>query len=214
MDFTTVENQLNDLPRTFKRPDQTYLQVVDSFALALYLFTQASDGTSQQLQFPGAQYGWLDVWGLLFGIPRFSNEADQVYAARIAFQVLAGGGPAQQIVNWIQIVYRITVSVVENLPAVGYSIIFPGGVTTAQIQTILAALGYTRPAGVPITSVFSYGAGTILDTINFMNAPDVVGAYLTGGATAVPFSVPATTNNAVPLLPSLFLTDPSLNGLT
>jgi hypothetical protein len=34
---------------------------------------------------------------------------------------------------------------------------------------------------------------------------------LTGGLTAVAYTLSAATNNAVPLLPTLFLTDPTLN---
>lgn len=211
MDFAQVLQILNDLPTTFKRGSQTYIQLVDSLTTALALFAQGAGATVTQLDFTQARYNWLDVWGLLFGIPRLLNQSDAGYAAMIMFELLSGGGPPAQIVSWIQVVYGVTVQIVENSPAVGYTITFPGTVTLTQIQTILNGLGYVRPAGVPITGVFSLGAGTILDTINFFDAPDVVGAYLTGAATAIPFSVPATTNNAVPLLPTLFITDPILN---
>lgn len=212
MDFVTDQAQLNDLPATFKRPDQTYLQLIDAFTALLYRFTQGSDSTAVQiLNFSNAQFGWLDVWGLLLGIPRMANEADSNYLGRIAFEVTAGAGPALQIVKWISIVYHVEAIVTENFPAIGYTITFPATVTEAQAQQIVAGLSYVRPAGVPITGVFIASIGTFLETINFFNAAAVVGAYLAGGLRAVTLAMGASTNNAVPILPTLFLTDPTLN---
>lgn len=211
MDYTTVQAVLNDLPPTFKRRSANYNQLIDAFSFALTIFAQGCDGTTSQVNFSNAQYGWLDVWGLLFGIPRFVDEATEIYAARIAFEVLAGAGPPRQIERWTEVVFHVEANVAENFPDVGYSITFPGSVTNAVITQILAGLAFVRPAGVPITGVFTMSGGTILETINFFNAPEVVGAYLTGGAGAVPVTLAASTNNAQPLLPGLFLTDPALN---
>jgi uncharacterized membrane protein len=214
MDFPAVQEQLNDLPPTFTRPNAPYLQLNDAIALALTVYCNAADGTATQLTFGNAQYGWLDVWGLLFGLPRNLNEGDAVYASRIAFQVLAGAGPPGQIENWIQVVYGITATVTENFPAVGYTISFAGAVTTAQATQILAGLAYVRPAGVPITGLFAIGSGLIMNTINFFDAAEVIGGYLTDANEAIVVPLASSTNNAVPLLPTLFLTDPTLNPPT
>lgn len=211
MDFTAVQEQLNDLPDTFKRQDQTYLQIVDAMTALLYRFTQGSDATSAQLDFGNATYGWIDVWGLLLGIPRMTNEANQFYTARIAYEVLAGGGPPLQIQKWILIVYRVAAVVTENFPNVGYTITFPSSVSPSQAQQIVAGLGYVRPAGVPITGILVQGIGTVLETVDFLGAGAVVGAYLGGSLVPVPLSMGAATNNAVPIIPTLFLTDPTLN---
>lgn len=212
MQFAAIQAQLNDLPPTFKRTSLNYLQLIDSLSCALSTFAQGADGSTNQLTFGNARFGWLDVWGLVFGIPRFNNEADSIYAARIAFEVLAGAGPPKQIEQWIMVVYKLSATVTENLPNVGYSITFPAVVTNTQISQILAGLAFVRPAGVPITGVFTVSGGTILETINFFNAAEVVGAYLTGGTASQPVTIGASTNNAQPLLPALFLTDPSLNS--
>lgn len=214
MDFAAVQKQLNDLPGTFKRPDTTYLQLVDSITALLFRFTQGADGTDTQLQFQNSQYGWLDVWGLLMNVIRMLGEADANYMARIAFQVLAGGGPPLQIQKWISVVYRVSATVTENFPSVGYTITFDSAVAAAQAQAIVAGLSYVRPAGVPITAVFVVGVGTVLETVNFLAAPSVVGAYLGGSLILVPISMGATTNNATPIIPTLYLTDPTLNQPT
>jgi len=211
MNYATDQAVLNDLPPTFKRPDVTYLQLVDSFTNGVNRFTNAADGVIAQASFTTAQDGWVDVFGLLFGIARNTDEATPSYMQRILFQVNAGGGPPQQIVKWIYNGWKITVQVVENLPAVGYYIIFPSSVTLAQINLILASLAYVRPAGVPLTGVFQSGAGLYLETINFLGAPDVIGAYLSGSLSSVAYTLGAGTNNAVPQLPDLLLTDPTLN---
>jgi hypothetical protein len=211
MDFTDIQSQLDDLPPTFKRPDQTYRQWVDAWTAGLYRVTLAGDGTSTQLTFANAAYGWLDVWGLLFGIPRRLNEVNPNYAKRIAFEVLAGAGPPAQIALWISIVYNVNVQVVENLPNVGYTLIFPASVNPDDIDGIINSLAYVRPAGVPITAVYQQNRGTFLETINFFDAPSVIGAYLAGGLTQLGFTINASTNNALPLLPDLYLTDPTLN---
>lgn len=211
MDYPAVQAVLDDLPTTFKRPDQLYRQLVDLMSNGLYRYTQAADGTSDQMDFFQAQYGWLDVWGQLFGDPRAVNEPDLRYIARIIFEVNAGKGTPLQIVRWIGIVFNVTAQVVENFPDVGYQIIFPATLTSAQIQTIMDGLVYVRPAGVPITGISQASLGTYLETINFFNAEQVVGAYLSGALVPVAYTLKSSTNNALPTLPDLFLTDPTLN---
>ena len=213
MDFALVEQQLNDLPATFKRDGAPYTQVVDSLAALLDRYTNASDGSINQVaDFSGAQFGWLDIWGLLFGLPRQANEADQLYGPRIQYEVMAGNGTPVGMAYWIRAVWRVSATIVEALPALGYSITFPASVTDTQIAEILASLSRVRPAGVPITSVSRLGTGLYVTTINFLGASRVTGAYITGGTTGLGFILYPATNNAEPILPDILLTDPVLNS--
>ena len=162
-------------------------------------------------QITNARYGWLDIWGLLFNVPRFPNEADVFYLARIQYEVTAGGGTPVGIAKWIAAVWRVQVEILEALPTVGYQIIFPATLTTAQIQAILNSLVRIRPAGVPITISAQSPDGLYLQTINFLSAADITGAYLSANAVLSTVILNPSTNNTGPTLPDLFLTDPTLN---
>ena len=210
MDFATVQKILLDLPRTFLRPGAPFTQLIDSFTAGAALYTNAADGISLQTDFTQVQGGWLDFWGLLFGVPRESYEADSSYRNRIVFTVTSGNGTVLGIQLWVLIVWKVIAQVTERSP-VGYNIVFPATVTLAQIEQIIASIAKVRPAGVPF-GVFQQGVGTFLQTINFLNAPRVTGAFLSGGSGAAQaITIPAATNNAQPLIPDLYLTDPTLN---
>lgn len=212
MDFTAVQRQLNDLPATFRRPGVPYTQFVDSLTSELNRDTNALDGlVSQVTAFTQAQFGWLDIWGQLFGVPRLQSEADALYSQRISYTVLAGAGPPVAIAAWIQAVWHISVTVTESFPTIGYTVTFPSTVTSAQILQIVASLSRIRPAGVPIRAVNANSFGTFLNSIDFFNAPRVEGSYLLGTTPASGFGLGAATNNSIPTLPGLMLTDPILN---
>ena len=219
MDINQVNAQLSDLPSTFTRPGTPYTQWQDSWAEALALFTNGCDGVIAQTDFDGstyasgsgAQFGWLDVWGEIFGIVRNSNESDVLYAARISATLLAWVGtiPAIQACG-MQILSTI-VSVIENITSLGYSIVIPYSPTTAQLQFFVSALARVRPAGVPVTLGTTTG-GIYLTTISYLGEnPSVAGAYLTAGVTYVSGLFGSNTNNSVPLLPDLLLTDQTIN---
>ncbi len=210
MDFTEVKDQLNDLPRGFKRTNAPYLQLIDALTSALVRYTNAADATSRNLTFANAVGGWLDVWGLLLGIARYAMEADSHYSARISLTLTGGAGPVQAMINWIQQAWGLTVTITENFPNVGYNIFFPATATPAQINLILKGLAQIRPAGVPFTGQVA-DIGTYLDTVNFYDAANVTGQYFGGGFTAVTITFGAGTNNQPPLLPQLVLEDPTLN---
>ena len=218
MNFSQVQNQLNDLPATFKRPGTPYTQIVNSETVGIYRGTAASNALISQVQnFNNAQYGWLDIWGLLFSTPRLTPstggaEADQNYRTRIAYTVRAGAGTPVAIASWILATWGITVTVTESLPTVGYTITFPATVTVQQISMILASIARIRPAGVPILGILQVGSGLFVQTINFVGGQRTTGAYLTGGTSVTSATIPATTNNFVPGLPDVLLNDPLLNG--
>lgn len=210
MNFQQIQSQLNDLPSTFTRPGHPYDQLIDAMTAGLFVGAAGDDGTiAEASSFTAAQFGWLDVWGLLFNIPRNNNEPDTAYRARIAYQVTAGAGPPVAIANWLKQVWGLVVTVLEALPAVGYTIQFSTLLTPAQLSTVLLSLAKVRPAGVPF-SVLSPSDGLYLNTINFMDGANVTGAYLTG-ATPIALGIGPATNNTPPSLPTLLLTDPTLN---
>ena len=246
MDQEEVLYQLNDLPLTFQRPGAPFTNLIDAIAAALARGTTSDDSTTSQLTFVHARYGWLDVWGELFGVPRNPNEADSRYSSRIQYTVTAGGGPPAAIVAWCLYVWGVAITIAENIggpiswptflgtdlgqyigtesgqllavslggPAydsVGYTLTFPANLSLGLIQQIINSLARVRPAGVPF-QVAQIGAGTFLDTVNYAGgAPRVTGAYLSSGSEPVPVAIGAGTNNSPPLLPDLYLTDPTLN---
>lgn len=212
MDFPAVQKILDDLPTTFKRPGPPYRQWVDALSAGLYRLTESADGTASQLAFPNAQFGWLDLWGTLFNVPRILNESDQIYAGRIIYTVTIGGGPGVVICNWIKQIWGQDSTVTDNPNATGYTVAIQGSLPTSTVLAILQSLIYARPAGVPFVALISSNIGPYLDTVNFLDAALVTGAYLGAGTVAASgLALNPATNNAPVLLPDLFLTDPTLN---
>jgi hypothetical protein len=210
MDYPTVTARLNDLPSPFKRNGPPYTWLIDSIGWQLAMFTLAADATSQQvLAFGPALDGWLDVWGLLWGVPRQQQEANSSYSLRIARTVLAWVGTLPAIQAWVNF-YAPGGSVTENLPNVGYVITFPSNMTTAQITAFLLSLNRIRPAGVPFIVVQATG-GITLGTDIFLATGAPKGAYLSAAVTTLALPIGPATNNTSPLLPTCVFSDPTLN---
>ena len=132
MDQPAVLAQLNDLPATFRPNGNPYGQLVGSVAGALSLFTTGADATmAQVLSFGGAVDGWVDVWGLLFGIPRDANEGNIPYALRVAETVTAWVGTVPAIQAWLNL-FAPGGTVKENAAGLGYVVTLPTGTTAAQ----------------------------------------------------------------------------------
>jgi hypothetical protein len=211
MNFATVQQQLNDLPVTFRRIGVPYTQFIDSLAAAMTRLTMAVDGLLTQGNFSTAVYGWLDAWGLLFNIARRICLADSLYRTEISYATTVHGGPPLAIGFWLYVIYGVQVEIVENFPGVGYMIYFPATVSVASAQAMLHSLSIVRPAGVPFNAQLRT-IGTYLRTVDFLGAPKATGAYLGGGQSAIPLGISASTNSSVSNLPDLFLTDPTLNA--
>ena len=214
MNFASVQATLNDLPYTFRKTTTPYTQLVDAWSVMLALFTDGVDGTIAQTLPPGTTFldavgGWIDVWGLAFNIARLPAESDHLYQARVLqlLSAIIGSAPAIQI--WIGL-YAPGGSVSENLPAVGYTIRLPSAMTDLQNTQFFGGLQYVRPVGVPISFVAAT-TGLYLGTIDFAGLDTVQGSYLAGGAAGTASLLPAVQNNALPQIPTLFLTDPTLN---
>lgn len=219
MDFQTIHQQLDDLPATFRRPGQPYIWLVDALASCLYLLCHASDSLQAQYNFNTANNSWLDVWGDLVGILRNVTESDQVYQNRIQQTILAWRDSPLAIARFLQIVYNLVVAVLEQSP-VGYKILFPFVSDINTITQAILELKYVRPAGVPF-QVYSE-IGTYLNTVDYygiIGSGGVAGADFIGRATGsylansqpLVLNIPASTNNAVGIIPSLIFQDPTLN---
>jgi hypothetical protein len=210
--FADIQAQLNDLPTTFKRHGAPYTQLIDALSGGLTGFTVGVDGViAQTAAFQLAQGGWLDLWGLLFLVPRSANEGDGPYETRIAETVLAWVATMPAIQAWLNL-FAPGGTVTEGLPSVGYSLILPATMSPSDIVNFLIAFNRIRPAGVPFTVQQSAG-GLYLGTVAFMGLGRVQGNYLTEATGQQALNVASVTNNARPMIPSLFLVDPSINGL-
>lgn len=208
MNFADIAGILGDLPTTFTRVGHPYDQFIDSVTTALARYTTTADGVQTQIAtFPGAVDGWLDTWGLLWSLPRQVNEANSAYATRIQETVLAWMGTLPAIQTWLSL-FASGGTVQENT-GLGYNINLPAALTPSQVLNFLVSLNRIRPAGVPFT-VNQIGVGTYLGTIDFLGDGAMVGDYFALGTQSLALPLGATQLSALPLLPLLFLTDPSL----
>jgi hypothetical protein len=218
MDWNAVAAQLARVPATYKRSGTTFEWLSNSFTMSLLRYSSAADGISAQLVFQNAIGTWLDVWGQLLNVRRKDNEADDDYRIRIQFLLgfppaslgaQGGKGTPISMENYITYIEGVGGRVAEAFPAPGYQI-YVGALTAAAYAQLLNDLKYVRPAGVPFEGFVSSG-GTYLDTVNYLGAPKITGAYLLNPFTPAAPPLSATTNNSAPLLPTTFLTDPTIN---
>lgn len=210
MQFQDVAARLGDLPPTFKRPGPGFQTIASSQTAALFRYTGASDGVIQQLDFRQAVGPWLDAWGKLFVIPRNTNESDDTYQNRIVMTLLAGRCTPNAILIYLQSL-GINATLVEDFVNAAYHIQFTTALTPAAFNSLAQNLASVRPAGVPFLPFQILQGGLYVGTIDFLNAPKVTGAYLDTPLKSFTPTIAVSTNNSVPLLPTLFLTDPTLN---
>ena len=209
MNLKSVLAQLNDLPATFQPAGNPYAQIVTALGTAESLYTLGADSTlTQVLAFTNALDGWIDVWGLLFGVPRYQNEGNIPYATRITETVLAWVGTLPAIQTWINL-FAPGSSVTENTPGPGYAISVPATMTTQQVSNFLQSLNRIRPAGVPFT-LQQKTPGLFLGTEAFLGRGESIGAWIGTGMTTGVNPLNATTCSSQPLIPDLFLVDPYL----
>ena len=210
MDFSAILATLNDLPTTFTRPAAWYTQLVDAMGCETALETEGGDDTiNQAINFGNAQDGWIDIYGLLMGIPRNAGEGNIPYSARVEATLSAWVGTVPAVQVWLSL-FALGGTVAENLSGLGYIITFPSTMSLTQIANFLASFNRIRPIGVPFTAIQGGGA-LYLGTIEYLGGGITLGTYLSAGASPSTSSLGANTLNAQPLLPTLFMTDPLLN---
>jgi hypothetical protein len=211
MDFAAIQAMLNDLPSTFKRPDQSYARLMDALTAELLLYGNGTDGLVQQgASFNTAVDNWIDVWGLIAGVPRNQNEGNSLYRARVSETLLAWVGTVPALTMWLKL-FAPGGTITENTSGLGYVITLPASMTLSQINAFVATLNRVRPVGVPFL-VQQIALGLYLGTINFLGEGRVVGSYLSTSYSNIPLPFGPLTNNAAPVLPTLYLTDPTLNA--
>lgn len=211
MNFQEVQERLADLPSTYTRPGPNYQRLDLSRAAELFRYTNGADGVIEQLNFSQAVGPWLDVWGKLFVIPRNTNESDDSYHTRILFTLLAGRVTPNAILLYLLNTIGAAPNLVENFPQCEFRLVFTQPLTTAAFEAVAQNLASVRPAGVPFLPFEVLQGGSYLGTVNFTGAAKVTGAYLDAPVKDFTPALDASTNNAVPLLPTTFLTDPSIN---
>ena len=160
--------QLLDLPRTFKRDDLTFLQVMASIASALSLLTSANKGDMVETTYNGASAGWIDVWADLAGVARRVGEGDGVMHARLPNMLLAWRDSAVAIEEWLKVVEHINGTVTENIGSTGYTVTLPATLTRQRLIEIINELAWVRPAGVPFNYIATTG-GTYLTTVDYFS---------------------------------------------
>ncbi len=211
MDWDTVLNQLNDLPGTFKRTGSTYAQWVNSLTAAQHRMTNAADGIIAQANFSTTSAQWLNFWGMLFGVPRNNNELSSAYQSRINQTLKAYRVTPSAIIAFLQNVWGLSVTLTETVGGFGWTITLASAIPSAELGAVVLGVSQVRPAGVPFGPIYILSGGASLGTVNYFGAYRSTGAYLTNPVTTYNVVIPAGTNNAQSLLPTPFLTDPSLN---
>ena len=212
MQWADINYQLGDLPDTYKRSGPTYEWVMNSLTAALDRYTSSSNGIVSMTTFANAQGKWLDFWGqLLGGIARLNEQTDADYMALITQTILEGKGPPVAILDYVKLIYGIKASITENFPSVGWYLKFGSSFPQSQYNQLALTLGNVRPAGVPFTPFKILGGGLFLGTINYLGRDRVTGSYIGQPVTAFSFQIPNSTNNVTSSLPTVFLSDPTVN---
>lgn len=213
MNYQDILNQLDTLPYTFLRPGSGFASIQAAKAAALMRYAGAIDGLVRQLQFSQASGVWLDVWGKLFSIPRNIQESDGSYASRISATLVSGRATPVAMLIYLKVALGITATISEDFVHTVWQLTFQSQqVTNAQFSQLLENLSYVRPAGVPTLASVGGKGGLFLGTVNYLgNAPRTTGAYLETGTGGLDINISAYTNNSKPLLPTTYLSDPTIN---
>lgn len=213
MDFNTVQQRLGDLPTTFLRQGNVFAAWEASQAYQLSQYTYGADSIIPQTSFSSANYGWLDVWGELFDILRNNNEGNQTYQNRISFTLQSPVGTLYAIKAYSTFYFGYPTTVTENTSGVGYTITIPNLPSLSGMPQYLINLERIRPAGIPFSVIQTFESN-FLNTFQYVGGQNWAGAYLGGGNINILTTIPEPITNSQPLLPSILLTDPSLNGQT
>lgn len=212
MNWNQLTYQLNDLPKTYKRTGAVFTYLTNSIAAGLYKYNKSSSEVINMATFTNASGRWLNVWGaLLGGIYRLKGMNDLQYSVYITNTLLAQKGPPIAIENYVQQVYNIKNQVFEYFPAAGWSLELFGAFPSNKLNDLVLSLDVVRPAGVPLLPLIVLDGGLFMNTVNYLGRGRVTGSYIGNPSVTFSFNLYPSTNNVVSQLPTLYLTDPTLN---
>jgi hypothetical protein len=215
---------LPGIQRRFQEPDAVYQQRLLNMILAardssvaIELWLGAVEGVSGQVS---TNY---PAWGYTVNIPdtltplqlqRIVNDLAYVRPAGMPFKLQAStGGTYLNTVNYFGPIKTLspgTSGVVDNVPtpwnygrrAMGSWLINPSGSATSFVGTInyLGSRSWTTPRFVPTSALHPWNFGG-----------RVTGAWFASKITISGSGISAATNNQLSTLPTLLLTDPTIN---
>ena len=105
----------------------------------------------------------------------------------------------------------ISATLEEDFVHCAFHLQFTAPLTTAAFNSLAQNMAFVRPAGVPFLPFQVLQGGLYVGTIDFLNAPKVTGGYLDQPLKSFTPTIAQSTDNSVPLLPTLWLSDPTLN---
>ena len=213
MNFTDVQNQLDDLPLTFKRFGPIFAGLILSLTAAIARNTIPIDQLPPNLNLQTAKWGWLNAIGKLYGIQRNQYETDPQYRTRLFGTLTATHGTPDSIVNFIKLALNINSSITENFDLASYQINFTSPPSIQTLQQVAIAINWVRPAGIPFLPFFQIKGGLYLNTLNYLGVRQVTGSYLSRTSVSININLAPNTDNPKPLLPTTYLTDPYITGL-
>ncbi len=211
MKSTDVLARLQSLPLTFQRNGPTYAALQGAIVATTSRYTVASDDTSAQMNIDDAGYRWLDTFGLMYGVPRFDGELSDAYLARIKATLVAWRGTPVAIEFYLELITGLGVSVAESPTTYSWSATLSGAVTSTLQTRVNSGVNFVRPAGVPFSYAVPTG-GNYASTLNYLGYGRLTGSYILSGSKVIAANISANTNNALPALPTDYLTDTSLNA--
>ena len=211
MDWSTVQAVLNDLPAAYLRSGTAFQWWQNALTVGITGYTYDTDGLQSQYDFAQSYGVWEDVWAQLSANKRLSGESDAKLKNRITILLQYGRSTAPAIENYVANGLGYANAVTENFSYPYWQIELTSAAAQTVYSEIIQNLGVVRPAGVPFTAQIPNG-GLFLDSINYLNAPSVTGAFLTTAAVGIALNLPASTNQSQPTLPTTYLSDPVLNS--
>jgi hypothetical protein len=211
MNYADVIARLESIPTSFRRQGLTYQQLENAFAASLADYTSSMRALTAQETITTAAFNWLNMQGDLYGIARFPNETSSAYLNRIQATLVAAKGTPVAIEIYINLITGLSATVTEQTTVPDWFLTLNGSVSLATLTQINSSIGFVRPAGVPFTYNVAEG-GLYLSTINYLGYGRLSGSYLVAAFDIVKPNIGANTNNSLPLLPSDYLTDPTINA--
>ncbi len=213
MNFQQTEQILTDLPNTFRRYGSLFNAIILGFAIACARNNIAIDSIYQNIYTNNARWGWLDVFGQLYGILRNQYETDPQYRVRLIGTLTAPHGTPFAISQFLNLALGLNTNITENFVSPSFSINFSSPVTTSTLQNVVNSINWVRPAGIPFQPLYTQTGGLFLETINYLGITKVTGSYLSAPHTTVNVAVSPSTPNPVCILPTTYFTDPFITGV-